>query len=299
MEDKDKARLEDEPDKDKAGGDDTPEDMGLKPTGVCATCGMGNPMENKFCGQCGATMAAPELEDEEGAPSSENKPGAVVAAKRVSVEASVAAILGAPSDSVPALKGRAIDLRQVFDTAAGVFATTVPGEIIGALLVVPEQLHAGKKAVAAQKRDRVTAEAQERMSLAKRLNALALDGRPRSSIFEDRIDAKTQERTIVLRPEYARMDLDVFRGLVTTLERGRAKSPARNPFQPDAARAQAASASTDPRRAPAADAPTATVIAWASQQPSFSRMKSQIGARFSDEQIARQLADTMRAQGGA
>lgn len=51
-------------------GEKPPGDDGIKPTGVCKKCGVGNPLEHKFCAQCGESMEAkplaePEEEDSE------------------------------------------------------------------------------------------------------------------------------------------------------------------------------------------------------------------------------------------
>lgn len=279
----------------KAGGDTMPE--GGQPSCVCANCGMQNRPEAKFCDQCSQSMAAPPLEDpDDKDPPSSKKPGAVVAIpepKRISAEASVASILGASSESIPAVKGRAIDLRQVFDTAAGVTGKSDPREIVGALLTMPERIARGDQAAADLKTRERQTEASTRWDLAKRLNALNLDGRPRSTIFEDKIDDKTGQRSIALRPEYARMDLGVFRGLVEGFESSHAKKKS-DPFKPSEERARAAAASADPRQPPAADAPAAAVVSWAQSQPAFPSMRRQLPSTITDEAIGRQLAATMR-----
>lgn len=297
---------DDKPDKGPdAEGDDTPEDAGLEPTGVCASCGMGNDDNAKFCNQCGASMAAQPLDaEDDDAPPSSKKPGATapVAAKRVSSDGTIAAILGASGESLPALKTRAIDLRQVIDTAAGVFGTTIPGEIVGALLGIPEQLAAGKTAIAEQAKSKVAAEKTERWELAKRLNALGLAGRSRSSIFTDTVDEDTGKRLSVgLRPEYARMDLNVFRGLVVGLERTHKTAARRDPFVPSRENAEAASLAHNPKAPPGAEASAATVIAWAKTQPAFGSMRKQLPTTITDEEIARRLAAnaaTMQSRGG-
>lgn len=289
----------DEKDKGPEAGDDPPEDAGTEPSGACASCGMSNDENAKFCDQCGASMAAQPLESEnDDKPPPSSRPGAtapVAAAKRLSMEGSVASILGASSESVPAVKTRAIDLRQVFDTAAGVTGQSEPGAIVGALLTVPERLRAGDKAAADLKRQKATRAQNDRADLAKRLNALGLDGWPRSMIYEDKIGAD-DKRTIALRPVIAQMDLSVLRGMVESYEGANRRKP-RDPFQPSQEKARAAALAADPRKPPKADAPAADVIAWGKAQPVFANIRKQTPQTITDEQIARQLAVTMQPRG--
>ncbi len=299
------ARAEDDKDeKDKdpdAEGDDTPEDAGLEPSGVCASCGMGNNDNAKFCNQCGASMAAMPLDSEDDeAPPSSKKPGAaapMAAAKRMSTEASVAAILGATSDSLPAVKTRAIDLRQLYDTAAGITGRSEPGAIVGAMLTYPARLAAADKAATDKKVEAAARAKTERSDYAKRLNALGLDGWPRSMIFDDKIGAD-DSRKVTLRPVIAQMDLSVLKSMVETYEgANRRENKKRDPFQPSRANAEAAALAADPRKPPKADAPAANVIAWAKTQPAFAAVRKQTPLAITDEQIARQLAATMQPRG--
>ncbi len=284
------ARLEDEPDKEPT--EDAAE--GSEPTGECSACGSANEENAKFCDQCGASMAA-RAEGEDGPPSSKPMGAKAPAVKRMNAEASVAGILGASSDSIPAIKSAAIEKRYVFDTAAAVFGSADPGEIVGQMLTVNERLAAGAKASAEMAKTKITSEKSERWQLAKRLNALNVEGRPRSSIFKDKVNEATGERTAIgLREEYATMDLAVMRGVVTGLERGRAKAKVRNPFQPDEKAAEAHARAKDPRLPPSADAPAADVVTWAKAQPAFVSMRKQMPVTITDEAIGRELAKTMR-----
>jgi hypothetical protein len=276
--------------------EDTP--AGTEPTGACAACGMQNEQDSKFCDQCGASMAAPQLdsdEDDKPPPSSKEKPGdarAVKAPKPMSTEASLASILGATSESLPALKTAAIGLRQIRDAAAGVFAKENPREIVGELLVVPERLAAGERAAKAAAEQTKKADKDERWSLAHRLNKLGLTGRPRSTIFVDNVDANGKRTATSLQQEYARMDLDVFRGLVAGLEKS-APAARRTPFDADPDRAREASA----ERAAAEGvgkgapklvdgAPTKAQIELAKTAPAVLTQFNRPGNRFSLESIA-------------
>lgn len=247
----------DEPEKDD--GEEDAKGPGAEPTPDCKSCGMNNSANAKFCAQCGESMAAkPMASDEEEPPPSKPappvaKPGAAAstatfAPPAMSTDATLASILGATGESPLALKAAAIGLRRVRDTAAGVTGKSRPGEIVGGLLALPEQLEDGKRArsdLAKQTRD---AERKERWSLAHRLNALNLAGRSRSTIFEDKVDDSGKRVAVALMPEYVKMDVDVFRGLVASLEKN---APARKatPFEPNRVTAEAASlaASGDPK----------------------------------------------------
>ncbi len=295
-EDEEDARAEDEP-SDAPDAEDEP--MGDEPNGICKSCNSQNEENAKFCDQCGSSMAALRADDDEPPPSSKKPGAAVTAPKRVSAEGSVAGILGATSDSIPAVKARAIDLRHVADTAAAVFATTSPGEIVGHLLGLPERLAAGDKAIKDHAQAKAKGEKNERWSLAKRLNALNLAGRSRSTIFEDKVDAKGNRAAVGLQPEYARMDLDVFRGLVTSLEKSAPKAR-KDPFavSEERARKAAESAAAASGKGPSRSGDiTEADIAWAKQQPSFLRMSE--GRPLADhDKIARGLVMSARKMGG-
>lgn len=303
-EDEEKARAaraegDDEPGE-KPDAEDKPEDVGTEPSGKCSGCGMANDENAKFCDQCGASMAAPRVgdDDEDPPPSSKPKPGEaarVMAPKAMSTEASLAAILGATSESLPALKTAAIGLRQISDTAAGVTGKTRPREIVGALLAVPEQLAEGKRAAADLATRAKAEEKKERWDLAHRLNKLGLAGRSRSSIFLDEVDGKTGARKAVkLQPEYARMDLDVFRGIVTSHE---ANAPAvkRTPFE--ASREAAEAAAKEAQGIPNGK-PTAAQIERAKSEPAVLRMFNHPNNKFPIERIAEQFLLSAVSAGG-
>lgn len=296
--DDDKDARGDEPDKDPgAEGDELPEDAGTEPTGACASCGMANDDNAKFCDQCGSSMAAPPLDDD---PPSSKKPGAtvtatIVAPKPMSMEASVAGILGASSDSVPAVKTAAIELRRIKDTCAAVFGTTNAGEIVGALCSIPEQLTAAKLAVTENAQRAAAAAKSERWGLAKRLNALGLEGRPRSSIYVDKVDAAGKRVGLSLQPEYAKMDLDVFRGLVATLERS-ANPKKRTPFEANKAAAEAKSREAS-GQLPSGE-PTQAQIDVAKSWPAVQRMFAAPGNTKSLDDIAKGALKNAAQMGG-
>jgi len=149
----------------------------------------------------------------------------------------LAAILGAEGESPVALKTAAIKLRQVSDTAAAVTGKAEHGEIVGALLAVPTKLSRGAKAQKELASFRAEQETKERWALAARLNATGAVNR--SKIFADVLNPDGTRKmsangkpVVRIRSRYARMDLAVFRGLVTDLE-GDAPKKRRNPFEPD------------------------------------------------------------------
>jgi hypothetical protein len=223
---------------------------GREPDGKCSHCGMQNEDDAKFCDQCGKSMAAKPMEEDDGdddePPPSSKKPEEKKSEaahppppEKMSTDASLASILGATGESPLALKTAAINLRQIRDTAAGITRETAPGKIVGGLLALPEQIERGKRAAANLAADRRAAEKRERWGLAHALNALSLAGRPRSSIFIDEVDDAGKRTAVKLTPEYARMDLDVFRGLVKSLSAS-APTTKRDPFEASRERTQAA-----------------------------------------------------------
>ncbi len=208
----------------------------------CKACGIKNETDAKYCKGCGAALSTKPAEDdgapEEPPPSS--KPGQAPPAappghhppppERMNANASLAAILGASSDSIPALKSAAIKLRQVRDAAIGVTGKTSTDGIIGALLSMPERLAAGERAAVEHKEQQRKAAKRERWALAKRLVLCKAPGRERGRVFLDEVGADGKRKAIGLTPEYAEMRIGTFRALVEGLEK---TAPRETPFQPD------------------------------------------------------------------
>lgn len=220
---------------------------GHEPDGKCAACGMQNEDDAKFCDQCGKSMAARSLEDEDDEDEDEDdedddkaeesaKPAAhpppperMSAPAKMSSEATLASILNASGESPLALKTAAIKLRQVRDTAAGVTGKTDAAEIVGGLLAVPSKLERGKRAQDKLAATQAKSDAAERLDLVHRLNKTGTV--KRSKILADVVSASGERTGTRIRSKYARMDLGVLRGLVTDLE-GDAPKQRRNPFEP-------------------------------------------------------------------
>lgn len=281
---------------------------GTEPDGACKACGMANEKDAKFCDQCGASMAAeqkdpedpdddPDEDDKADAAPDSTRPGhpAPAAAahaqapRKMSPTASLAAILGATSESPLALKTAAIGLRQIFDTAAGVTGKTNPAEIVGGLLAVPAKLERGKQARTELGKLRATTDDAERWVLARQLNASGAV--KRDKIFADLLDDAGQrvldkggKPKLRIRSKYAAMDLGVLRGLVTDLEAD-APTKRRNPFEPDAA--AAADASREARQnGGAGPADAKARIEAAKKSPAVLRMHGHPNNTRTLEQIA-------------
>ncbi len=299
------ARASDDDDPEKAssaeGDGDSEEAEGTEPSAACSSCGIRNEDDAKFCDQCGASMAAKPMageKDDDAPPSSKPKPGnaaSVSAPKRLGTDATLASILGATSDSVPALRTAALDLRQIRDTAAGVTGAQKSGEIVGALLGIPEQLADGRSAAKDLAKQTKEAEKSERWALAKRLNGLGLSGRPRSSIFIDEVSRDGKRTAVKLMPEYQTMDLSIFRGLVSSLEK-KAPSVRRNPFDPDAEKAK--EAEHERKGAPSGE-PTVAQIKAAESHPAVIRMYNSPSNTHPIDRIAKQFLLAAQAAGGS
>lgn len=283
---------------------------GTKPDGVCANCGTGNPVAHKFCAQCGDSMEARPLaeEEDEPPPSSKPKPKAqtpaasvVAAPPKMSADASLASVLRASAESPLAVKTAAIGMRQVFDTVIGITGKTSPSEMVGALLTMPERL-AQADVAAKDERDRAkVASGRERADLAARLNKLNLAGWSRGQIYRD--ETKDGKRVAVdYQPVIKSMDLGVLRGLVEGFEKS---APKADPFQPsrDKAKADAAARASTEGVTPAGNVvtlpadgkPTKEQIAEACKSPTVLGMFHRPGNKHAIEQIAEQYVITAAA----
>lgn len=287
-----------EDDKDKPDDDDPEEAKGSEPNGVCNACGMQNEADAKYCDQCGKSMAAErkaeEEEEEASPPSSKPLPGPerMQAPAKMSETASLASILGAPSDTPLALKTAAISLRQIRDTAAGVTAKTKPGEIVGELLSMPSRLEQADRAAEAERKRAIETEKTVRWDLAKRLNRLSLQGWPRSNIYVDEVSTEGKRTAVKLAPMVQSMSIDVLRGMVEGFEKS-AKKP--DPFQPsrESAEADAKDREADAGiggpagvpRLPNGE-PTAAQIERAKKLPAVLRIHQKPGNTFSLDAIA-------------
>lgn len=236
---------------------------GKEPDGKCQHCQMQNEADAKFCDQCGKSMAAKPMEEDEEedeepgsskpAPSSKDPasdkakaahppaPERMQAPAKMSATASLAMILGAEVDSQLGLKTAAIQMRQERDwlkaTLAGLTGQDDTRAMIGAALNIPGKLAAGKKYAKELADLRAKGDDAERWDLAHRLNATGTV--KRDKILADVIDAAGNrvldakgKPVVRIRSRYATMDLAVLRGLVTDLE-GDAPKKRRNPFDPD------------------------------------------------------------------
>lgn len=199
---------------------------GKEPDYVCASCGMQNEQDAKYCDQCGASMSAPRMEDEQAeAPAERQQPPPP---KRMSNAAGLAEILGLREGaSVPAQKAAAIDLRQVFDHAAALTGQSDPGAVLGALSAMSEDAAASGRLRAERDKIQRKHNADERQRLAHRLVSA---GVARSDVFLDRVSPTGQRLGVTLAPQYAEMRLSTLRGVVEQKERN---APRRNPFEPD------------------------------------------------------------------
>ncbi len=232
-----------EPDDDKepkAEGDE-PEPEGEEPSSACASCNSANEPNAKFCDQCGGSMAAKADDSDEPPPSSKRepgaaKPGAVAAPKAMSAHASLASILGATSESIPAIKTAAIRMRQVFDTVVGVTGQATSDRAIGALLSYPSRLATAAQVVADRKVEQAKAAKSERWTLCMRGIKSGAPEMARGKVVKDKVGEDGKREAVGLQPQFAEMKLGTLRGLVEGLE---ASATKRNPFEPDRATSKA------------------------------------------------------------
>lgn len=283
--------------------DDSSGEEGEQPSTVCEACGMGNEKDAKFCDQCGASMAAKRDgvgDDDDAAPASEPEPafvpGALAAPKAMNPNASLAAILGATSDSMPALKTAAVKMRHVFDTVVGVTGQSKPDGAMGALLSYPSRLAAASQAIAERKAEKAANDRAERLALCKRGIASGAPEMTRSKVYRDVM--KNGKRTgVALAPQFAEMKLGTLRGLVQGLE---GSAPKRNPFEADRSASEAASGVVTKGSAllGADGLPTPAAIATAKKDPAVIAMHQRNGGRFTLDQVAAQHVRTIAAEGG-
>jgi ClpP class serine protease len=235
------------------------EDPGREIPTECASCGVENTPDAKFCKGCGASMAPraedpappadgedddpppeadgdpmPDTEDDEPPPSSKPRlPGHDARAHG----SSLPELLGlSATASLPAQKKRAMDLHAVFAHASTLTGQSNADQIVGGLTGIS---HDAANAVRYRKERndlRASADRRERWDLAKRLVAT---GKDRGEVFADKL--KDGRRVAVLTPAFAEMKIGTLRGLVEQREGSEHRRPA-NPFEPDRATSEAEAA---------------------------------------------------------
>ncbi len=277
---------------------------GMQPSTACASCGMENQETAKFCAQCGVSMAALPLPDdeEEGPASSEDPAALAVRAAAVTIEtpkalppeSSLASILGASSDSPLAIKTAAIKMRHTLDrfkaTAAGVTGKASTDEQIGQLLAMPARLAKGEQAVKDQRAALAKAEHTERLDLCRRGVATGAAEMTAGKVYLPQANEAGKRTGTTLAPVFAEMRIGTLRGMVEGLE---ANATPRNPFVENKAAAKDAS---DAARAELSGGPprltdgkpTATQIATATKDPVVKRIHASMNGTKSIEAIAEQ-----------
>ena len=245
----------------------------------CATCGVENPKEAKFCMGCAASMGtAPVQAEEDGGedaedmppPSSKPRPGALAPVARRNAGASFAEILGLSADaSVPAQKAALLDVLQVFDHAASLTGSQVPARILGGLTAISKDASATGR-MRAERDQAVHAQAkQERWALAHRL--VKCGGAKRGAVFLDSVSTEGKRTGVKLSPVYAEMKLETLKGLVLGHE---TNAKPRDPFEPSREAAKEASAgSGEKERA----GNIAAAIEIAKKNPSVRKLAAQTG----------------------
>jgi hypothetical protein len=178
---------------------------GKQPDGVCKGCGYGQRPEAKFCDQCGASMAAAPMEDDDEQPDSSKRPGAL-AARRPTATVS-AARPGSALASIPALRTALSRSDALLDQVASMVGAKGHAEILGAL--EPTVADAGKAKRYRDERNTANARAaaRERMDLLASLYTQDPTGHPRGKlvvdVVEDVKDAQgrvTSSRVVDTRP---------------------------------------------------------------------------------------------------
>ncbi len=291
-------------------GDGPKSERGIDIPTKCGACKVENDKDAKFCKGCGTSMAtvAEEEESEDEKKAKAARVTAIKAPAKVSASASLASILGANGTSDLALKTAAIGLRQIRDTAVGVFGQTEPGAIVGAMLTVPDRLEKAEIAASKATAAAATAERTTRRDLAGRLNALRLDAWPRTAIFADEIKDGAPVSPPPLTKTIARWDLSEFRGYVEGFEK---KAKPKTPFEAsrdkaaEGAQAHAEREGTGAPVAPILGAdgePSAAQIERAKKDPAVLKMFAGIQASnpaATIDMIAKQHVKTCAAMGVA
>ncbi len=274
----------------------------------CGQCSTDNDEDASYCKSCGLSMggkpaAEPadeeteEDEDDKGPPSSKREPKEAHAAsppKAMPATSSLAAILGAKSDSPLALKTAATHLRQIRDTAAGVTGQTAPSAIVGGLLSMPGRLEAAAQVVADRKVEKAKADKAERWALCHRGIATGAPEMQRKKVIVDEVGDDGKRKAMKLTPQYAEMKLGTLRGLVEGYETTAKK---RSPFEPD--REESASASKDAQGAAigADGKPTAAALARAKKDPTVLKMFHAQGNKHTLDTLAEQYVINAAANG--
>ncbi len=241
---------------------------GNEPDSACKACGSANEMNAKFCDQCGASMAAKPMADDDAAappadppPAAPAKPGAPPPPKPPAPDsrsASMALAAGLRADaSVPATRVAVLANTAFVAAVLKMTGATSRDEALGTLRASLEKATSADDMAAelsaAKKREDWT----ERMALVKRLADADLPGYPRGELLVTRVVTEGEAPTVAPAKMYAEMNLGTLRGFVNGKLSGRAlDAPAakRNPFQPPPAPKETAPGSatvTDADRATA------------------------------------------------
>lgn len=168
------------------------------------------------------------------APPSSKKPDAKAPPKAMRQTHSLREILGASSDSMPALKTAAIGLRQLRDHAAKLTGQRSSGAIIGGLSALAEDAAASGELRGKLKEQQRAASYRTRMDLLRQLEAANLPGFARGDLFIDKVDEKGNRVGVRPAKHYAELTLSTLSGFVKSkLANGPANARRRSPFAPD------------------------------------------------------------------
>lgn len=236
-------------------------------------------------------------EPEKDAEDEEKKPEATARAKApraMPQTASLAEILGARGDSMPALKTAAIALRQVRDHAAKLTGQKSASGIVGGLSAIAEDAGEVGKLRGDMKAQQKKWADRERMDLLGKLAAANLPGYTRGDLFVDTTEdvfnekgQRTGAKRVAVRPakQYAEMKLSTLRGIVDNkVKNGGSSTKRKTPFEPDRAAAeQAAKGAKDGK-------PSAAAIEAAKSHPDVIRMANRPGNQIPIEKIAESFA---------
>ncbi len=223
---------------------------GLAPSSLCATCGSGNADTSKFCAQCGGSLAARPLAEDEPVPVEDEEteeddsdepappaarranptPGDEPAAKAARSYATLAAAAGlSEGSSELAIRSSVIQMRQTIDRAYALTGARTLAALDGCLIAMADDSRDLAKTKADMRAMRATGNARERMDLLNKLGAANLPGYMRGDLFVDKIEGG--ERVVKPAPQYAEMKLGTLRSIVERKTAGRVA--ARPPFEPD------------------------------------------------------------------
>lgn len=173
-------------------GDEAPAQEGKEPSSACASCASANEPNAKFCDQCGASMAARAVDDEE-EPVPESKPmppGGKAAVARMPAarpNATLAALAGLQDGaSMPAIMSALARRNVAMSALATATGTTDPAAMVGGLEALVTDARAAGELRAERDTLRRRANAEERMSLLGKLQSAGVHAR--GELFVDVVE---------------------------------------------------------------------------------------------------------------